>query len=287
MQIEQVETFLTIAETGNFNKAAERRNVTQSTVSMRIKSLEAMLGCALFDRGKSGAVLTPAGVQFKRFAETMVRAWQQARQEVALPARFETVIRIGGQLTLWDRLIMRWIQWLKEALPDVAVRVEVGLSETLMHQLIEGLLDVSVVYTPQSRPGLVIEHLLDERLVLVSTDGRHRSPKDEGYVYVDWGPEFRLNHGNAFPDLETPALYVSHAAVGLRYILDNGGAGYFSRRLVQPYLAEGRLTVVQAPAFTCPAYVVYAAANDDVRFRAALDGLRRTAADEHEAEPAA
>ena len=66
MNIDLARTFLEIAETGNFNKAAERLDVTQSTVSMRIKALEDEIGRPLFTRSKTGTELTPAGHQFRR-----------------------------------------------------------------------------------------------------------------------------------------------------------------------------------------------------------------------------
>ncbi|MDX1743391.1 MAG: LysR family transcriptional regulator, partial [Ruegeria sp.] len=61
MDIELARTFLAVVETGTFFDAANRVHVTQSTVSMRIRTLEQQLGQAVFERGKSGATLTPAG----------------------------------------------------------------------------------------------------------------------------------------------------------------------------------------------------------------------------------
>jgi DNA-binding transcriptional LysR family regulator len=85
MNIEHLRTFLEIAETGNFNRAAERLHVTQSTVSARIRTLEEQLDRSLFVRARNGAELTAAGRHFQRYALTTVRAWQQARQRIALP----------------------------------------------------------------------------------------------------------------------------------------------------------------------------------------------------------
>jgi LysR family transcriptional regulator, flagellar master operon regulator len=284
MNIDLARTFLEIVETGNFNKAAERLHVTQSTVSMRIKALEDELGRPLFVRSKSGTELTAAGLQFRRYATMLVRVWEQARQELALPPGFRTVLNIGGQFSLWDRLLVQWIPWMRTAMPDVALRAEVGLSEGLMRQLTEGLLDVGVMYSPQSRPGLHIEKLLEERLMLVSTRKRSVKEWDDDYVLVDWGPEFRAAHGQAFPDLKSPAVSVGLGALGLQHVLAYGGTGYFPMRVVRGYLAAGRLFEVEgAPEFRRPAYLVYT--QDDNRddwFNTALDGLRYVASLESE-----
>lgn len=284
MNIDLARTFLEIVETGNFNKAAERLRVTQSTVSMRIKALEDELGRPLFVRSKHGTELTAAGTQFRRYATMMVRVWEQARQEIALPPGFRTVLNVGGQFSLWDRLLVQWIPWMRTAMPDVALRAEVGLSEGLMRQLSEGLLDVGVMYSPQSRPGLHIEKLLEERLVMVSTRRRTAAEWDDDYVFVDWGPEFRGAHGQAFPDLKTPAVAVGLGALGLHHILGYGGSGYFPMRVLRSYLAAGRLFPVEgAPEFRRPAYLVYTP--DESRadwFHTALDGLRHVASLESE-----
>ena len=66
MDINLARTFLMVAETGSFIDAARKMNVTQSTVSARIKSLEDLLGRPLFERSKNGAELTSSGSQFQK-----------------------------------------------------------------------------------------------------------------------------------------------------------------------------------------------------------------------------
>jgi len=279
MDIAQAKTFLSIVETGNFNKAAEQVHVTQSTVSMRIKTLEDALGQKLFVRNKSGATLTAAGSQFLKHAQAMVRIWEQARHEVSLPDKFTGVLSVGGQFTLWDNLLLNWIPWVRSALPELAIRAEVGHSEGLMHQLIEGLLDIGVMYTPQARPGIVIEELFTDQLILVSTSESTKGPGDEGYVLVDWGPEFNMSYIQAFPDIEQPAITVSHGPLGLQHILDNGGSGYFPLRLAAYYLDEGSLhQVPSTPVFSRPVFMVYPDDRaEDATFNTALQGLRYVA----------
>mgnify|MGYP002631806556 CR=1 FL=1 len=253
MDIDLARTFLAVLETGTFIRAADRLNVTQSTVSTRIKTLENQLGRTLFTRGRGGAQPTGAGRQFHLHAASLVRVWQQARQEVALPSSMDTILSIGGQLTLWERLMLRWIPWVREALPDVAIRAEVGQSDGLMHQLRQGSLDIGVMYTPQSRPGLTIEDLLVERLVLVSSSQATKTAGEAGYIMVDWGPEFRTDHANAFPDMESPALVIGFGPLALRYILEHKGSGYFPLHIVQNHIQMHRLhRVRRTPTFQGP-----------------------------------
>jgi len=84
--------------------------------------------------------------------------------------------------------------------------------------------------------------------------------------------------------MQAPAIAVSLGAIGLQYILANGGSGYFPLRVVRTLLAEGHLhRVSRAPTFGRPAYMVYAReATDSERLEFALDGLRSIAARESE-----
>lgn len=279
MKIEHVQTFLEIAACGNFNRAACNLHVTQSTVSARVKTMEEQFGRPLFKRSHSGVELTSAGHRFRRYALGMQRLWWQAHQEITLPKGFRSVLALGAQISLWDRLILKWMPRMREKAPDVALRVEADYSASMMRQLTDGLLDIGVMYAPRQAPGLVVEDLFDDTLVLVST--RARSASDgwiEDYVFVDWGPEFRAKHGEAFPDMETPAVSVGLGILGLQYILDNGGSGYFPMRVVEPLVGQGKLFAVDAPTVRRPAYVVYTSSPKDERtMDLALRELRRVA----------
>jgi hypothetical protein len=104
------------------------------------------------------------------------------------------------------------------------------------------------------------------------------SDTSEGYVYVDWGPEFHVKHSMSFPEFGTPALVVGIAWLGLQHILSDGGSGYFPMRLVRPYLGTGQLFQVEhAPTFMLPAYMVYQTDNDPDLLGTALGAMRRVA----------
>ena len=282
MKIDHVLTFLEIAACGNFNRAAENLNVTQSTISARVKTMEEQFGRPLFRRSHAGAELTSAGHHFRRYAMGIQRLWQQAHQEVTLPKGYRTVLALGAQVSLWDRLILKWMPRMRKSAPNVALRVEADYSTSLMRQLTDGLLDIGVMYAPRQTPGLVIEDLFEETLVSVTTHERDVTEGwTEDYVFVDWGDEFRARHGEAFPDMETPAVSVGLGALGLQYILENGGSGYFPTRVVEPLIQHGTLFPVKgAPTVSRSAYVVYTATpKDEELLQLALRELNQVAAD--------
>ncbi len=260
MNIEHMRAFLDVAATGSFQLASERLNVTQSTVSARIKVLEQRLGSMLFQRRRSGAALTAAGRHFHRYALTAVRAWEQARHDIALPEELSGVIGLGLQPPLWDRIGCGWIERIRERTPQLGVRTALDYSEPLTRLLCDGFLDVAVLYVPQQRPNLKVEWLMEEDLVLVSGNSEQDATPLPGsdYIFVDWGDDFRHQHALAFPDARTPALQLDDATMALQFVLRHGACAYLLESIARPYLDEGSLRrIEEAPVFSRATYVAY------------------------------
>jgi DNA-binding transcriptional LysR family regulator len=285
MDVQLTKTFLEIVNTGSFVRAAERLNVTQTTVSARIRSLEARLGRALFVRNKAGASLTPAGEQFLHYAPTFVQIWQRACHQVAIPAGRRSLLAISAEVSLWNPLLLNWMLRMRVVAPDIALRSEVGVLDELMRQVAAGVCDIAIMYRPQKLPGLRIEELLKEKLVLVTT-ADDKSSKGADYVYVDWGPRFVSRHDMNFPELVHAGLHVNLGPLGLSYILNCGGSGYFRMRTARPYLKAGRLRLVEgAPEYSYPVHAVYPVDGDADLLNPALKALRSVAASEADEWP--
>ncbi|TCS71762.1 DNA-binding transcriptional LysR family regulator [Sulfuritortus calidifontis] len=280
MDIEHARTFLAVVAAGNFVGAAERLHVTQSTVSSRIQSLEGQLGVRLFTRGRGGAELTAAGRRFLRHAKALVRTLEQARHEVSLPSGFSGSLTLSGRIALWEDFLPLWADWMRREVPDVSLRLEIGFEEGIMQGLVQGTIDIGVMYTPESRPGLAVERLFDESLVLVSSDPARPWP-DPNYIHVDWGAEFHTQFGSRFPDLDTSARVVNIGWLGLQLIQAYGGSGYFPERMVRAAIEQGRLwRMDERPLIRLPAYMVYPQDRSDPAFIRAIEKLREMGAEE-------
>jgi DNA-binding transcriptional LysR family regulator len=161
------------------------------------------------------------------------------------------------------------------------VRAVIGFEDDLMPALIEGRIDLGVMYTPQARPGLRIEPLLEERLVMVTTHPPQPSAPPgpaPDYVLVDWGPEFLAQHALAFPQFEGAALSVNMGWLGLERLLAFGGSGYFPLRLVRAHERAGTLHRVSGtPEFSLPAYLCHTASPPTPHLGVAIDGIRNIA----------
>jgi len=282
MDIDQARTFLAITAHGSFLEAANRLYVTQSTVSARIQNLENELGVKLFVRNRAGARLTPAGRRFLPHAKTLTLTVEQARHDVGLPDRYRASIRIGGRIALWEDFLPGWVGWMRKKAPDVSIYSDIGVEEDLMRRLIEGTLDIGLMYTPSHAPDLIVEHLFDETLVFVSSNPDTRWP-DEDYIYVDWGPGFYGKHRENYPDLDRPPQLVNIGWLAVQLILKNGGSCFLPIRMARALIKDRRLFQVEdSPEFTHPAYMVFPRQVENSVVLQAVEGLRELATEETE-----
>ncbi|MEC3948273.1 LysR family transcriptional regulator [Sphingobium sp. HWE2-09] len=86
MDLRQLRYFVTLADTRNFHRAAERLHMSQPPLTVAIRKLEEELGAPLFDRGARGVTLTPAGAT----------SLEIARATLAQADRFKEAVREGA-----------------------------------------------------------------------------------------------------------------------------------------------------------------------------------------------
>ena len=273
MDIDLTRTFLEIVRHGSFVAAAERMHVTQTAITARVQKLEAHLNCTLFVRNRAGARLTPDGEAFVTYANQILQTWEAAQRDLPLPEGIHNVLHIGGEVSLCNPLMLRWVSRIRQAIGDHAVRAEIGDGQSLLRQLELGVLDAALVYQPNYWPGMQVEQLLEEKLILV------RAQNPEPYVYIDWGDGFRQQHDSALPELAKAPVAFNLGPLALQYILENGGSGYFRTRVVQSYLDRKVLRrVPKAPEFSYPTYLVYSRDRDSPALQQAFSLLREVVA---------
>jgi len=259
MKVEYLETFLDLVQTRNFQRTAERLNITQSTVSSRVRSLEEAIGVSLFTRGRSGAELTPEGQKFENYAVNIRLCWNLARQELGLPAGYESRLRIATQVSLWERIVKRWVVWLREQFPKTAIHVEADYSKSMINDLIFGALDIGVVYTPQYQPDVEYHHLFDEKFLMVSTQSAALDEISvEDYVFVALSPHFVVQHSQLLPQLHLAPVSMGLSAMSIELLRTRGGTAYLPSELAESLIAQGELhRVGGAPVIEQPVFVTF------------------------------
>ncbi|WP_026617879.1 LysR family transcriptional regulator [Ensifer aridi] len=258
MQADLIETFLDLMETRSFNRTAERLNITQSTVSHRVKALEAQFNRKLFTRNKGGTVPTAAGLRFLDYAKAMQNQWHEATRAVTSAGALERSMRLGIQHDLAETLAGRWVAAIRRELPTTEIYLEADYSNQMNRDLAAGELDLAILYTPHFLPDLHYERIGELHYVLVSTDTRAiAGVKPETYIRSSYSPAFDRAHRLALPHLSAASLAAGQnmAISGLLRTL--GGAAYVTRATAE-HLSGSGVAAMIADAPVIP-QAVYAA----------------------------
>ncbi|MBL8157186.1 MAG: LysR family transcriptional regulator, partial [Anaerolineae bacterium] len=144
--LHKLQIFLHVAQEGSFSAAAERLFITQSAVSQHIKELEASLGRTLFERGRRGVRLTPAG-------ETLYR---YAREIFALVARAETAltdveqlpagkVSLGATPGIANYLAPEWVQNFRRRYPKLTAAIQTGVTSEIIQAVLARRLDLGLL----------------------------------------------------------------------------------------------------------------------------------------------
>lgn len=245
MNLAEIQTFLAVVETRSLIRAAERLNVTQSTVTTRIDSLEERLGQRLLHRAKSGTELTSAGFKFQRYAELFTQLWGQAQYEVGLPQGFTGVCNVGCYVDLWEGIGERFLHHVRTRHPDVAVAIWPGDQANIDRWLTTGLVDMAFCYAPQARSPFAIREVGQDRFVRVAFEPPAGEP-GAGYVYVDYGPQLRRDHAVLFARESPSAITLASARWAIDYLSRMGGSAYLPKRHARHFSPPGRI-VTDAP----------------------------------------
>lgn len=146
MSIQRLPIFLSAAEHLNFTKAAEVHHISQTAVSQQIKQLERELGFQLFNRGKRGVTLTPAGKEYYRQCKKLMAQYQTAvtqGQKVAGGHGTSLTIGYAGAYELWNatQLVKKYCL----ACPDPQIDFRFASNQILLGEVSSGKVDVAVI----------------------------------------------------------------------------------------------------------------------------------------------
>lgn len=256
MQLDLIETYLDLMESRSFHLTAERLGITQSTVSSRIKTLEAELGSVLFQRGRSGAAPTAAGRRFEGHARAIKASWSLARQELGALDRHEGALRIACTVSLADSLLADWMDRIITASPRLALHVEADYSPQMIDDLALGNLDIGVLYAPRYLPELQFELLMRQRFLLVSSTARRLNEVQlESYVRAAYTPALEKAHSELLPELARPRLSAGLDSITMGHLIRHGGSGYVPSHMLEVFARHGLHTVADAPPLEQPVYL--------------------------------
>jgi len=146
--LNQIEAFYWIARLGGFHAAAARLNLTQPTISLRIRGLEEALGVILFERAGRLVKLSIEGRHLLPHAERMVGLSEELHLKTALEDPLRGRLRLGAPDSFGLTCMPALLASLRRQYPDLSVALTIDNSSVLSQQLNDRELDVAIVADP-------------------------------------------------------------------------------------------------------------------------------------------
>jgi DNA-binding transcriptional LysR family regulator len=197
-----------VAELGSLGQVADRHQMSQPAVSMRMRQLERQLGLTLLQRGPTGTRLTPAG---ERMAAQARRVLAEVRTLMAgaqaLVAEQGSQLRVAASLTVAEHLLPGWIAALHQESPDVILAVEVTNSAKVLARVGDGNADVGFVEGNEPALGKMSTVVVRSDRLVVVVDTAH--------------PWARRQTAIRGPELAKAELIMRELGSGTREVLDN------------------------------------------------------------------
>lgn len=276
LDLEWLEDFLALTETGNFSRAAQARSIAQPAFSRHIRSLEEWAGVELVDRSQHPATPTPAGAVIVDVARDVVLRLSQARaraQEAQEQAGRS--LRFAATHVLSLAFFPGWLQRVEQHL-----RLQLGpihmvsdsfqsCEELMLRRRVQFLLCYghAAVQTRLLPPDFEFVRVSVDRLLPVAAPDAagaplHRLDAATLVPVLAYSEESGLGQimRAQLPEVQNPARFqpaiTSHHAVLLKTMaLEGRGIAWLPQSLVAGELAEGRLVVVmpdEADAWQVP-----------------------------------
>jgi DNA-binding transcriptional LysR family regulator len=169
INLDYLQTFVTVIERGSFSAAAERLNISQPAVSLQIRQLERSLGAILIERVGRKARPTAAGVELLAHAYRINSAVSSALEAVARRASGAMGrVRLGTGATACIFLLPPMLRDLRRKYPNLKIAVTTGNTADIIKAIEDNILDVGLVTMPVSGRALDITPVMDDEFVVIA-----------------------------------------------------------------------------------------------------------------------
>src|SRR6185503_18954338 len=178
MDVRDLQIFLSVAKHLNYTRAAEEVNLSQPSVSVRMRELERDLGSKLFEQLGKKVALTEAGQLLVGFATRVIAGINDARQAIAeLQGMERGVLRIGASTTPGMYLIPRTLANFKRHYPKIEVRLAVKDTRQIEDGVIRNEFDFGFVGGHLTGDEVDVLPWRTDHLVLVVPSNHHLARK--------------------------------------------------------------------------------------------------------------
>jgi len=178
MTLTELRYLVALSETGHFRKAAVQCNVSQPTLSIAIKKLEAELGVSLFERSRHQVSATQTGDLIIEQAKTVLQEAQNLLHLADLGKDpLGSTLSVGAIYTVGPYLFPRLVSRLQSLAPDMPLYIEESYTAHLRGKLASGELDAVFVALPFTEADVVTKAVYEEPFVVLIPDNHPLAAK--------------------------------------------------------------------------------------------------------------
>ncbi len=183
----RLKVFYTVAQTLNFNKAAEKLFISQPAVTKHIRELELHLGITLFNREHKRITLTNEGELVKQYAHNIFEQYQKLDFELnLLKNKTAGALRIGASTTIAQYIIPPVLAAFHKRFPEVLLNLYNANSHDIENALLANSIDLGIVEGTNTNTDLRYRTFMKDEIVLV-TSVKNRSLKKNTIALKDLG----------------------------------------------------------------------------------------------------
>ena len=264
MELEWLEDFLAVVDSGGFSRAAEARRITQPALSRRIQALEEWVGTPLLHRTTHSVTLSPAGEAFRSSAEEILRRLAAGRGEALERAKGADALLFASTNALSLTFFPGWLRRIERELPFTAsIQLVANHMEACERLMLQGQVQFLLCHHhPQAETALAPSQFTSVRVgadvlmpVTAPVSGSEQTPLhalpgtgETPVAYLAYSAESGMGRivaavrraSHLKPMLKP--VFSSHVAKLLvTMALERRGMAWLPRSLIEEHLANGQL----------------------------------------------
>jgi len=253
--IAQIEAFSSIVDTGSFSAAARRLNLTQPTISQRIRELESAIGASLFFRRGPRILLTPEGQALVDYSSRVLGAAGDLAAHFQGRNPLKGVLRLGVPSTFAVTCMTELLMRLDRRYPNLKASVQISDSATMEQMLEAHQLDIAILVEPVSSARVRQQPLGNDELAWAASPDLHLPrtlrPADLAELHVMLTPSpsrLRVTVMDWFAaagSMPTRLSTCNNLTVLLQTLSSGLAVGVLPLRILQPDITAGRLRHLQ------------------------------------------
>ncbi|MGN9172385.1 LysR family transcriptional regulator [Lachnospiraceae bacterium HCP1S3_A8] len=267
MEFRQLQTFMIIAQTESFSKAAELLGYSQSAVTVQIRLLEKELDTRLFERMGRKIALTAQGQNLRIHAGRILEEMSQAEAEIRLEQELCSPLHVGVIESLFFTKLPPILGYFRQHYPKVSLKLTTGTPKELIEHMEYNQLDlIYILDRPRYNNHWSKEMEKKEDIVFVTNPKLTITQKQDLMVEdLLYNPFFLTEKNENYrKELDqfleskdivlTPSLESSNTEFIIRMIIENGGISYLPYFAVEKSIKSGELAVLKVKDFQLSMY---------------------------------